>query len=176
MKMQKLEEIVRSLGVHVLTVLAGLLLMGNPDGATAMMTKLLGWILVASGALKLVIPVTRQRTVSNSEWVWNGLCILAGVLLLARPLLLADMIGSILGVMILVEGIRGLRRGADGKSILTVLAGAILLFLPRTLTRTVLVAAGAALVIIGVINILRQISNARRLDRGDDPNIIDALP
>ena len=175
MKMQKLEEIIRGFGVHVLTVLAGLLLMGNPDGATAMMTKLLGWILVASGALRLVIPVTRQRPVSNGEWIWNGLCILAGVLLLARPLLLADMIGSVLGVMILVGGVQNLRDGVDGKDILSILAGVILLMMPRTLTNTVLVLVGVVLMIIGIVNIISRARNIKRLEAHDDPNIIDAL-
>ena len=125
--------------------------------------------------MKLILPVTNHRPVSGSEWVWNGLCILAGLVLLARPLILADLIGRVLGVMILVEGLRHLRDGVDLKDVLTILGGVILLFLPRTLTNTVLVILGVVLMVIGTTNIILRVKQMKYLEEGDDPNIIDAL-
>ena len=172
---QKLETYIRTFGVHVLTVLAGLLLLLNPTGATAMVTRVLGWVLVGTGSAKLVLPVANHRPVSASEWVWNGICILAGLVLLARPLILADLMGRVLGVMILVGGVQNLRDGVDGKDILSILAGVILLMMPRTLTTTVLVLVGVVLMIIGIVNIISRARNIKRLETHDDPNIIDAL-
>ena len=175
MNTKKIENLLRTFGVHVLTVLAGLMLLLNPAGATALVTRMLGWLLVGAGSVKLILPVTNHRPVSGSEWVWNGICILAGLVLLSRPLILADLIGRVLGVMILVEGVRNLRDGVDGKDILSILAGVILLMMPRTLTNTVLVILGVVLMIIGIVNIIGRIKTIKRLEAYDDPNIIDAL-
>ena len=172
---KKIETYIRTVGIHVLTAAAGLVLALNPDGATAMVTRLLGWVLVAYGAAKLIVPVTNHRTLSSGEWIWNGLCILAGLVLLSRPLILADLIGRVLGVMILAEGLRHLRDGVDLKDVLTILGGVILLFLPRTLTNTVLVIFGVVLMVIGTTNIILRVKQMKYLEEGDDPNIIDAL-
>ena len=174
MKIKKIETCVRTFGIHVLTAVAGLALLLYPDGATALMTSLLGWILVAYGAAKLIVPVTNRRRVSSVDWVWNGLCILAGVVLLSRPLILADLLGRVLGVMILAEGLRRLRDGMDLRDLLSIGAGVILLFLPRTLTNTVLALVGVALMIVGIINIVSRVRQWQCLEDGD-PNIIDAL-
>ena len=176
MNKKKIEVGIRTLGVHLLTAAAGLLLLLNPDGATALATRLLGWLLVGFGAAKLILPATSNRRISGSEWVWNGLCILAGVLLLSRPLILADMVGRVLGVMLLMEGVQNLRDGLDGKDLLTIVAGVVLIVLPRTLTQTVLALVGIVLMIIGIANIILRLKQLKALEEGDDPNIIDALP
>ena len=175
MNTKKIESLLRTFGIHMLTVLGGLLLILNPAEATAMVTRMLGWLLVGVGSVKLILPVTNHRPVSGSEWVWNGLCILAGLVLLARPLILADLMGRVLGVMILVGGVQNLRDGVDGKDILSILAGVILLMMPRTLTNTVLVLVGVVLMIIGIVNIIGRVKTIKRLEERDDPNIIDAL-
>lgn len=175
MNTKKIENLLRTFGIHVLTVLGGLMLLLNPAGATALVTRMLGWLLVGAGAVKLILPVTNHRPVSGSEWVWNGLYILAGLVLLSRPLILADLMGRVLGVMILAEGCRHLRDGVDGKDILTILAGVILLMMPRTLTNTVLVILGVVLMVIGIVNIIGRARTIKRLEGRDDPNIIDAL-
>ena len=175
MNTKKIETYVRKLGVHVLMAVAGLVLLVNPDGATAFLTKLMGWVLVGYGAGKLMIPVTNHRPVSSGDWIWNGMAIVAGVILLARPLILADLIGRVLGVMILVEGLRSFRDGVDGKDILAVIGGVILVMLPRTLTNTVLALVGAALLVMGILNIIRRIKHIQRLEQGETPKIIDAL-
>ena len=172
---QKLETYIRTFGVHVLTVLAGLLLVLNPAGATALVTRVLGWVLVGAGSARLILPVANHRPVAGSEWVWNGLCILAGLVLLSRPLILADLMGRVLGVMILAGALQNLRDGVDGKDILSILAGVILLMMPRTLTNTVLVILGVVLMIIGIVNIISRAKAIKRLEGRENPKIIDAL-
>ena len=175
MNTKKIESLLRTFGIHMLTVLGGLLLLLNPAGATALVTRVLGWLLVGAGSARLLLPVIGGRQVSGSEWVWNGICILAGLVLLSRPLILADLMGRVLGVMILVGGVQNLRDGVDGKDLLSILAGVILLMMPRTLTNTVLVILGVVLMIIGIANIIARARTIKRLEGHDDPNIIDAL-
>ena len=43
----KIEKFMNSFGLHILSVVAGLVLLLNPDGAAALVTRLIGRILVA---------------------------------------------------------------------------------------------------------------------------------
>ena len=175
MNIKKIEGLLRGMAGDLLMAAAGLVLMLNPAGAMAWLIQLLGWILVGFGAAKLLVPVLNYRPVSTGSWVWNGLMIAAGVILLARPLLLVDLMGQVLGVMILVAGLRGLRNGREKRDILTVIGGVILLVMPRALTNPVLIAIGAVLLVVGGVRIAGDILQRKYLEEGEDPNIIDAL-
>ena len=175
MNIKKIEGYLRDLGSDLLMAAAGLVLMLNPAGAMAWIIKLLGWILVGFGAAKLIVPVMNHRTVSTGSWVWNGLSIAAGVILLTWPLLLVDLMGQVLGVMLLVAGLRNVRKGMENRDIIMVIGGVVLLVMPRALTNTVMMAIGAVLLALGGIRIAGYIRQRKYLEQGKDPNIIDAL-
>ena len=175
MDTRKIEKFINTFALHILTVIAGLLLVVNPDGAMALVTKLIGWLLVIAGALQLVVPTLRKQKISTSTWVLHGLAILMGILLLVNPLLLADGIGRIIGILLLMEGIRNLRIGGFGiLTALTIVGGVVLILMPRTLTPTVLAICGIVMMVIGVLNILGKLREQKRLESTRDPNIIDA--
>ena len=173
--MKQRENLLSAIGVHILTVLAGLILLVNPDGATALVTRILGWVLVICGAARLVIPTLAKRSIHPGAWIGNGLCIAGGVLLLSKPLVLADFIGLILGVCILLEGLRSFFSGGSRVlAAITIVVGVVLILLPRTLIQAILGLCGIVLMIIGVVNILGALRTRKRLDEARDPNIIDA--
>lgn len=175
MDTKKIEKFLKTFGLPILMVISGLILLVNPDGATALVTKLVGWVLVICGAAKLVVPAVDKRPILPGDWMINGIMILIGVILLAKPLILANLIGRLLGVVLLAEGIRNLRISGFGLvTALTIVAGAVLIIMPRTLTNTVLAICGIVLMVIGVVNILGKLNDMKRLEEGSDPNIIDA--
>ena len=175
MNIKQIEGYLRGMGSDLLMAAAGLVLMLNPAGAMAWIIKLLGWILVGFGAATLLVPVLNHRQVSTESWVWNGLCIAAGVLLLTRPLFLVDLMGKVLGVMLLVSGVRNLKDGLDARDLVSIVGGVVLLVMPRTLTNTVLILVGVVLLIISGLRIAGWVLQRKCLEEGKDPNIIDAL-
>lgn len=175
MNKKTLTYFLQTCGIDALMVLAGLILTVNPDGATALVTKLLGWVLVLGGAGRLVIPTLQKRPILPGVWIGWGLAIALGVVLLSRPMILATLAGRMLGIMLVVEGLHSLRGGGNRVlAAVTLVAGAVLFLLPRTLTNTVLILCGLALMVIGVVNILSKLCVLRRLEQARDPNIIDA--
>lgn len=173
--MRKTENLLNAIGIHILTVLAGLILLVNPDGATALVTKILGWVLVIAGSLRLVIPTVMKQPIPLGGWIINGFLIIAGVVLLAKPLILANFIGLFFGVCILLEGLRSLFSGGSRTlAVITIAVGAVLILIPRTLVQTVLGLCGIVMIIIGVMNILGRLRAVKRLEEARDPNIIDA--
>ena len=175
MNTKKIENYVNAFGLPVLTVVAGLVLLLNPDGAAALVTKLVGWILVIAGAARLIGPALKHQQIPTSTWFGSGGAILAGVVLLARPMILADSIGRLFGILLLIEGFRNLREsGVRLLTVLTIAAGVVLFIMPRTLTQTLLSICGIVLIVIGVINFLGRLNQTKRLQENRDPNIIDA--
>ena len=175
MNTKKIEKFLKIFGLYILTVLAGLILLVNPDGATALVTKLVGWFMVIIGAWPLIKPALKKNHIYAGTWIHGGLLIVVGVLLLAKPLILADSLGRLFGILLLIEGIDSLRRTGPGLGpVLTIVAGVVLVIIPRTLTQALLAVCGIVMIVIGVINILGRLNEMKRLEEGSDPNIIDA--
>ena len=59
-------------------------------------------------------------------------------------------------------------------STVTLIAGIVLLLLPKTLINTILGFAGLVLIVIGAINLIDKLRHGNRITDGSDPNIIDA--
>ena len=175
MDLRRIERFLNTYGLHILSVIAGLVLLLNPAGATALVTKLIGWILVIIGAVMLIRPALRREHITTGNWIMYGLGIAVGVLLLARPMLLADGVGRLFGILLVMEGFRNRRLcGTRLTTVLTIAAGVVLVIMPRTLTNTVLAICGIVLMIIGAVNILSKLGGIKRLNDAKDPNIIDA--
>ncbi|MBQ8237536.1 MAG: DUF308 domain-containing protein [Oscillospiraceae bacterium] len=175
MDIKKTEKFLNTFGLHIMTIIAGFVLLVNPDGATALVTKLIGWVLVAVGAVQLVGPALKQIPIAPRSWIGNGLAIVVGVLLLAKPMVLSDGIGRLFGILLTMEGFRNLKlRGLNLLTGLTCAGGVLLILMPRTLTQTLFAVVGIGLMLIGMLNIWGKLSDYRRLTEPGDPNIIDA--
>lgn len=172
---RKLEQILRDFGLHALLILAGLILLLNPDGAMALVTKLLGWALVIGCAARLISLAAGNQLRWGTDAFVTGAVLCVGVILLAKPLILANLIGRVIGALLLIEGIRNLRIGGFGiLTALTLVGGVLLILMPRTLTQTLFAVVGIGLMLIGMLNIWGKLSDYRRLTEPGDPNIIDA--
>lgn len=158
-------------------ILCGALLLLFPDSAVALVTRILAWLLVGIGVFK-VMKNLKDSAAYWGDWVATALYFLLGGYLLVNPLAISETIGRLLGILLMIHGMNGLLRSRYGSAkvigILTALAGAALIVIPRTLINTLLGVAGLVLLIVGIINLVDKLRHGRYLDQGGDPNIIDA--
>ena len=178
MKKQDILSLLQLLLVPVLLVLLGFILLVNPDAASAMISRIIGYALI------LAAIGTGLTAVFSSSKIPKGiLAVMLAVFggwLVANPLMLAAWIGRFLGVLILINSIPDLiyARKHGGRALfnlIAALAGGTLILLPLTASRLVFSLCGGVVLIIGVLMFLDRIRSRRWLPEGDDPNIIDAL-
>lgn len=169
-------SLVNLLWAPVALIIAGLILMVNPDSASALVSKILGWILILCGAGFAIAALMGYR----DRWISRGitalLCIAAGTWLLRNPLALAESIGRFAGFLLLIRGIRDIiGSGERPFAFITTIIGAVLILLPMTTSRILLSICGVAVLAVGIILLAVRLWSRNRLDEPDDPNIIDAL-
>lgn len=177
MRKDKIFAYVRLLWAPVALMLLGLILLFNPDSASALISKLLGSLLIAIG-----IGFGVAAIASDSGKVRKGVVAvifaLAGGWLMRNPLALAAWFGRIVGVLLLINGFQdmhnlrsmGRRFALPG---LVTLVGVVLILLPMTTTRLVFALCGIVVLVLGIIMLLDRL-HSKRLNGGDS-NIVDAL-
>lgn len=167
-----------------LTVVLGLILVCNPDSATWLIARFLGWVLALGAAgiaawAMLGLPMKRTSRLFGAAAV-----LLVGLWMLGNPLVLAKFVGRVLGLTLMIQGARDIHlsirynRGVVKLAPGLILAGAtaavglILLLLPLTTSRIVFTVLGAILIGLGAGEIYDRIKGRPGLDAGD-PDIID---
>jgi len=163
----------------VLIILLGLVLIFCPDSASALITKLIGWIFglvaIGFGISALLNPQGRGGKVAGAI-----ICAVIGGWLGSHPLILATWFGRIIGIVLVLDGISDIqnnrRQGRRFLLPITVTAvGAVLVLLPLTASRLIFSALGVVVLVLGVTMLLDRLKGNRRLNEPKDPNIIDAL-
>ena len=177
MDYRQIERFLMDTGKYLWVLLCGLVLTFNPEGATMLVTKLIGWALVIICALKLIKLAVGDRLHWGRDAFYSGCCIAVGLILLAKPMLIANLIGRTMGIILLVWGLSALKE-SRGKptAILTAVAGLVLVCIPASLTNTLLTLCGIIMTATAVLNIVAIVRARKRLTGGDDPNIVDAVP
>ena len=176
MNLQKIRNYWDLFGPPVFMILIGAVLLISPDSATALVFRIVGWILIAGGAIAAIFAANNPRSTRPAHWFGAALCIIGGIWLLRNPLILSTLLGRFVGIFLVIQGSHDLRSSARSRvtGALTAIAGAVLFLLPRTLANTVLSLCGIALIVIGVLNLVSRLKNTRRLEDGSKPTIIDA--
>ena len=175
MDFEKIEKFCLDTGKYLWVLLCGLVLTFNPEGATVLVTKFIGWALVIICALKLIKLAVGDRLHWGREAFYSGACLCVGVILLAKPMLIANLIGRTIGIILMVWGLSALKDGCSKLiAILTAVAGLVLVCIPASLTNTLLSLCGIIMIATAVVNIIAVIRLQKNLP-GSDPNIIDAL-
>lgn len=186
MKKMDIGKLVNTLGVPVLIIVLGCIMLFNPDSPSALIAKIIGWVLVVGGGVYAVrIFSGRQKTGKTGHFLAVAALAL-GIWMLCNPLVLASMLGRFLGILLLIRSLgdvygfyRQKKAGSVGKppilSIITAVIGLILFFLPLSASRMVFSILGLVLICIGVAEAYDRLKGKRYLEAGSDPNIIDAL-
>ena len=177
MSKEKLFSYIRLLWAPAALMILGVILLFNPDSASALISKLLGSVLVLIGIGFGISAITTDRG-RVSKGITAVILAVAGGWLTRNPLALAAWFGRIVGVVLLINGIQdissmrsmGKRFALPG---LVALVGLVLILLPMTTTRLVFSVCGVIVLILGGIMLLDRL-RSKRLDGGDS-NIVDAL-
>lgn len=178
---QKLIYYFRQLFTPVLMVILGLTLVFSPDSAAALIARVLGWLGAAAGVI-LILSGAKGKTLSTV--LYGAACLLLGLWLIRNPLILAKSIGRISGLVLLVRGVGDILESSQERRelvipILTVGLGAVLLLLPMTTSRVVMILFGLVLLLLGAATLAARIRLilARQLpDPDDGDQIIDVDP
>ena len=178
MKNNRFVNLLYQLASPIAVTLLGLLLVINPDSASVLIARILGWGLTIVGiGFGIAAIIDRDHAVRKGITAVFFACV--GGTLSANPLLLAAWIGRLIGALIAVRGIRDLLlHSSYGYSrvlaLITTAVGALLVVLPMTTSRLVFSACGLVVLFIGIGMLADRLKNQKYLNKGDD-NIIDAL-
>lgn len=179
MKQPQFSEKLQLLLAPLVLILLGLVLAVNPDSASAMISRLLGWLIAFIGACFGLAALASPHRRSGKVFAAIALAV-AGGWLVKNPLALAAWIGRFIGILLLINGVSdfgasrrfGMR---PGFSFVTTILGVILIVLPMTASRLLFRLVGLVVVGVGVVMLFSRLKGAPRLDEPEDPNIIDAL-
>ena len=175
MDFKKIERFLMDTGKYIWVLLCGLVLAFNPEGATVLVTKFIGWALVVICAAKLIKLAVGDRLHWGRDAFYSGVCIAVGVILLAKPMIIANLIGRTIGIILMVWGLAAMKDGHSKlTAAITFAAGLVLVCIPASLTNALLTLCGIIMVAIAVVNILSGIRERKRISGNDTPNIIDA--
>ena len=179
MKKQDILSLLKLLLVPVLLILLGLILVVNPDTASALISQIIGYVLIAC-AVGTGVAALFSHSGKIGKGIAAAVLAIVGGWLIAHPLLLTAWISSFLGMLIMINS--GLELYYAIKQKRNVIfygaataIGAVLILMPMGVSRLVFTLCGIAVLLIGVVMLLDRIRGRRWLTAGEDPNIIDAL-
>lgn len=179
MKKQDIFSLIQLLLVPALLILLGLILVVNPDTASALISKLIGYVLTLA-AIVTGLTAIFGAAGKIKKGIAAVMLAMVGGWLMAHPLWLTAWISRFLGMLILVNSGMDLiyaikcRRHVVFHAAATAI-GAVLILMPMSASRLVFTLCGVAVLVIGGMMLLDRIRGRRWITEGDDPNIIDAL-
>ena len=177
MKKKDVQSMVRLMLTPVLMVILGIVLVVRPDSASALVGKVLGWVLLVVG-IGLLVESIAVKELTTSRILFVVVAAALGLWLVRNPLRVAAALGRVAGLLILVRAVQDIINAARWKcgmkyALISAIVGALLIVLPMTTSRAVWVILGILVVVLGVLIAVDRVKLGKLLPSGDD-NIIDA--
>ena len=177
MKKTDVTTLVKLMLTPVLMAILGLALIIRPDSASAVVGKVLGWILMLLGA-GLLVESLIVKDINTGRILFTVVTVALGLWLMRNPLRLAAALGHIAGLLILVRSVQDIINATRWKcgmkyALLSGILGALLIVLPMTTSRAVWVILGILILVLAVLMSIDRLKPGKLLSSGDD-NIIDA--
>lgn len=179
MKKEELFAKIQLLLTPVLIIVLGLVLVFCPDSASALIAKILSWIL---GLIAIGFGISALLNAQGRAGKVVGaiVCAVIGGWLGNNPLVLAAWFGRIIGIVLILDGVQdmGNNRRQGRRFLLPLLVtamGAVLVLMPMTASRLLFALCGIVVLAIGVVMLLDRLKGRRQLPYSGDSDIIDAL-
>lgn len=153
----------------IVMVALGIAVLVNPIAAVEALVRIMGWILVAYGAITLVTAFMKGDPVKNAPTtlILGGLTIGVGLFMGIAPGFLVQFVWTIIGIIVLATGVfdiveAGAYRSAGSplatpatvSGIITALLGVIVIICPLVSAAVGMLVAAVALLIDGVTEII----------------------
>ena len=160
-----------------LTCILGLILIFRPGSLTTSIAWAVGVLIALVGAGKLVSFFYDARK------DFLGLCgavilLVLGFSIMAKPVSLERQVGRIIGILLLLQGIRGFVSPYAAHervtSTLCCVMGAFLIALPLVISRLAVIVCGAVVLLIGIGMVVDLLTGSRGGGTGGPDDIIDA--
>ena len=152
MREHQISELVSRFATPVVLIVLGLVLIFCPDTASSLSSKVVGWGLLMAGIVSAVAMVV------DSNWSVSRVLrvltlVILGRWLMTHPLAWAAWGGRIIGLLLLLRGIRDFTQSVftQGKvlSVVTAVLGLALILLPMTASRMVFSLCGFVILAVG---------------------------
>lgn len=179
MKNQNYRQLFQLFFTPVLVIFFGLILIVRPDSVSGLVGNILGYALVAAGIFCGISAVMDKNQLARKV-VSSLVLVLVGGWILNNPLRLAAWIGRLIGILIAARGIQDIQAAKAmgqnlGFSLVTAAVGVLLVVIPMTASRLVMLICGIVVLLLGITMLLDRLKRRRYLDDSNDKNIIDAL-
>lgn len=172
MKKQEILSYVRLFLAPVLVMVLGLILIVNPDSATALISKIMGTVIILIGVAAGVSAIFEKKSRTARAIVAVVMAVVGGWLV-NNPLALAAWISRFIGVLLVIDALQDiaeLRR--FGKSFLLPLmvavVGVVLVVMPLSTSRLVFTLCGVVVLVIGIAMLLDRLKSKPRLKSAGD--------
>lgn len=158
--------LLKSLMGSLLLVALGILLLLRPDFATTTLASVLGWILIAGGAILIAVTVLNWRVMGPAELSIGIVASAAGIFIVIKPDFLASSFGVIIGVYLGFNGIVALLNSLSlhkaGRNFLPnlilgavmVVLSLVLIFVPMSLSYLLVRIVGGFMAVSGLVNLV----------------------
>ena len=179
MKNRNWLEFVKPLLMPAIWMGFGIILIVKPDSAAAVVGKLFAWLLVLGGTGMGLAALHGDFSGRLRRLIPAAVALMLGIWLMTNPLVIARSLGRLLGILLTLEA-GGRIVGALRKkqcipvmSVITLGAGVVLILVPMTTSRIVIVICGIAVLCIGAAELAERLLRQKRLRNGEKPRIID---
>lgn len=179
MKNRNWLEFVKPLLMPVTLVVLGVILIVNPDSAAALVGKIIAWILILSGTGMGIAALSGDISRRLRRLIPAAIALLLGIWLMTNPLFIAKSLGRFLGLLLALQAggeigdaLRSKRR-ISVLSMVTLVAGAVLVLVPMATSRIVIVICGIVVLCIGAAELAERLLRRNLPKKGEKPHIID---
>lgn len=176
------KDLLRHESGSLLMILCGVILVLKPDTASALISALAGWALIAVGVAVLIAGFAGGF--NGGSVVSGAVLLLAGTWLHRNPLMIASVLGFVVGFVVLRQGVYAMgdaqrvKRGGGFwipgavLAVVELLAGVRLILSPLSISRLVLTVGGVVLIVCGACSLVTHFRSIRYIP--ETGGIIDA--
>ena len=166
----------------ILMIVLGAVLAIYPDSASVLASAVLGWVIIAVGVVILVGGFLGGPDIGSI--LQGAIFLVIGAWLHRNPLMIASLLGLLLGVLALRQGWHGVTRAKWIKrsggfwvpgmvlAVLELIVGVRLILSPMSVSRLVLTVAGIVMVLCGAAELAGSFRGRKHIP--SDSRIIDA--